>query len=494
MNLNNRPNMKINNSLILCLLLQVAYIPDAYTQSKNLKAGTITIRGTVRDYPADSICIELHDYYINHNRAGIKQYTKKLDGPDFSVSLETPGHPFYIIFTTFNRGKQYDYFANYGEPGDDISMVCSKGFHFSGKGAAKYNCRYEAAQLKYKRSLGGMDTSVRLTLPERERIVRRKADSVLTGRLAILERYKPLLTSESYDLLKTDFNYEVLHRDAKNLGDYVYMPGIGADDRLSSFNLFRERYPEQATEVEATTPAKLYSEHYMEFAFWRMINQLRFKDGDHISRNKYTMKDVLSYLDRHFEGLLKEKLMTNSFLWLVRLETTYPYFEPAIANTHEPFFKQALKEKFESAATGVPAFPFQLTDDKGKTVRMVDFKGKVVLIDFWFNGCVGCIALNVETAELMDRLKQDTRFQMVTVSIDPAEKWRSGLSSGRYTHPGAVNLFTMGLGVNHPMIRHYAIDSYPRLILVDKDGKVASVNVPHTTEAIDQLVTTALKK
>ena len=68
-----------------------------------------------------------------------------------------------------------------------------------------------------------------------------------------------------------------------------------------------------------------------------------------------------------------------------------------------------------------PAADFALPDLTGKTVRLSDFKGQVVLVDFWATWCIPCIEELPDLKALYDKHK-DRGFTIVGISIDDMGK------------------------------------------------------------------------
>lgn len=107
-------------------------------------------------------------------------------------------------------------------------------------------------------------------------------------------------------------------------------------------------------------------------------------------------------------------------------------------------------------------------------------KGKVVILDFWFTGCGGCAYLNKQMTPVYEYYKNNPEIVFVTIAIDKdMEMWKKiGLGSGLYTHEGSVNLYTNGLGREHPIIDYYGITGFPTMIIIDKEGRVITRNPP----------------
>src|SRR3989337_2651577 len=81
----------------------------------------------------------------------------------------------------------------------------------------------------------------------------------------------------------------------------------------------------------------------------------------------------------------------------------------------------------ETAAAGnaqeslKPAPAFELPDINGKKVSLTDFKGKVVLINFWATWCGPCKAEMPSLNSLYSTFKNEG-FVVLAVSIDTSEK------------------------------------------------------------------------
>ncbi|WP_394678731.1 TlpA family protein disulfide reductase [uncultured Sphingobacterium sp.] len=135
-------------------------------------------------------------------------------------------------------------------------------------------------------------------------------------------------------------------------------------------------------------------------------------------------------------------------------------------------YKNVIKlyeETEKKFAEGKSFYDFALPDSTGRIFALSDFKGKVIVFDFWFNGCGGCKTM-VPALEEVEQKLVGSNVQFISIGIDNRDYWMKGI--GKYSSQNSLQLYTNGEADKHPMIKYLNIHSYPRLIVVDKAGKI----------------------
>jgi peroxiredoxin len=122
----------------------------------------------------------------------------------------------------------------------------------------------------------------------------------------------------------------------------------------------------------------------------------------------------------------------------------------------------------ELAKVGDPAPDFTLPNLAGNSVRLADYRGKVVLLNFWATWCPPCIWEMPSMESLYQSLKS-REFEILAVSIDSRgeDVVRSFVADYRLTFP-------ILLDPDSAVFKRYGITGVPETIIIGRDGNVAS--------------------
>ena len=113
---------------------------------------------------------------------------------------------------------------------------------------------------------------------------------------------------------------------------------------------------------------------------------------------------------------------------------------------------------------------FSLKDANGQTVHLSDYKGKVVLLDFWATWCGPC---KVEIPWFMEFESQfkDQGFAVLGVSMDE-DGWAA---IKPYMRDRKMN-YRVLLGNDQVSTSYGGLDALPTTLLIDRQGDIASVH------------------
>ncbi len=114
---------------------------------------------------------------------------------------------------------------------------------------------------------------------------------------------------------------------------------------------------------------------------------------------------------------------------------------------------------------------FALKDATGATVKLSDYKGKVVLLNFWATWCGPC---KIEIPWFMDFQKtyKDRDFAVLGVSMDE-DGWDSVKP---YVEEHKMN-YRVLLGNDQVSQLFGGIDSLPTTLVIDREGRIASMHM-----------------
>jgi peroxiredoxin len=114
---------------------------------------------------------------------------------------------------------------------------------------------------------------------------------------------------------------------------------------------------------------------------------------------------------------------------------------------------------------------FELKDANGHTVRLSDYRGKVVLLDFWATWCGPC-KIEIPWFQEFERENKDKGFAVLGVAMDE-EGWAVVKPFAHYMN---IN-YRLMIGDDSIAERFGGVDALPTTFLIDREGKIAAVHV-----------------
>jgi thiol-disulfide isomerase/thioredoxin len=127
--------------------------------------------------------------------------------------------------------------------------------------------------------------------------------------------------------------------------------------------------------------------------------------------------------------------------------------------------------------TRKPAPDWQLSDVNGNPLKLSDFKGKVVVLDFWATWCPPCRA-EIPGLVALQKKYADQGLSVIGVSLDEQG-------------PAVVKPFMQRFAINYPVVMgnekiladYGGISAIPTTFVIDREGNVVAAHQGYTDQA-----------
>jgi len=148
---------------------------------------------------------------------------------------------------------------------------------------------------------------------------------------------------------------------------------------------------------------------------------------------------------------------------------------PAAAPTSDQPLASATSERSALLAVGTPAPDFTAQTPEGKPIKLSDFKGKIVILDFWATWCGPCKV----SMPGLQKIYDDVRDQGVVVlslnvwdAKDPFDAWIAENSGKTYSFTFAFD--PAGRDKSNIAASKFNVSGIPTMYIIGRDGKVAA--------------------
>ena len=130
-------------------------------------------------------------------------------------------------------------------------------------------------------------------------------------------------------------------------------------------------------------------------------------------------------------------------------------------------------DRYAGCAIGAVAPEITGRDTLGNPIKLSDFRGKYVLLDFWASWCPPCRRENPNVVKAFNEYK-DKNFTIVGISLDKDKsKWMKAIADDNlaWTHLSDLKYWDSEI----PAL--YGVRGIPANVLLDPDGVIVAKNI-----------------
>jgi thiol-disulfide isomerase/thioredoxin len=225
------------------------------------------------------------------------------------------------------------------------------------------------------------------------------------------------------------------------------------------YDVLDEQYSPRIKKLMDEFSKDFLNSDYLVFdAYWMMLYSL-------------TTRKEEQTIPIRIDEWIKSKVIFNN-LKKANERTVIEGFKPQIDEIKTAEYQDLLVAAYQfylAFNSGDEAINFTAHDREGNAVNLVDYKGKVIYLEFWATWCMPCIEQFAPLDALQEEFKDNEDIVILAVSIDKnIEAWEKHLDKRQ---PKTAQVL-----VNSKELDDYSVSFIPRTIIIDKEFKVVDMH------------------
>ncbi|SDF03828.1 Peroxiredoxin [Mucilaginibacter pineti] len=279
--------------------------------------------------------------------------------------------------------------------------------------------------------------------------------------------------SNVYDLIAKNGDDIEFTTDNNDAAHAYTIKGSDESGKIQEFNKLSNVYASKNIKLGEQYQAKLQAEHkQVDSPLLKVLLPIYQKNIEDLS------DATLKFVNDNKHSLAGFYAATS--LDPIKYEPQLITYSDAIKGTFDdnPGIQQFIKqmEKVKVVAIGHKAPDFTVAGIDGKPIKLSDYKGKYVMLDFWASWCAPCRQENPNV------VKQYAKFNskglnILGISLDKEKKdWQKAINDDKLTwqHGSDLN------GFEGATERLYHIEAIPSNFIIDPQGNIAAKNITGT--------------
>ena len=439
------------------------FIATCVLAANSYAGGIVKLHGRISHPIADTISVVYSESWVGYEPVTV---STKVSG-DGTFSFSFPVKYDYSIIS-IRHGEQGTEIAPM--PGDDLDMTLDAAnfdstLHYSGKGAEVAN--FMAAHMIARSFTSTFSSRIQGACAydadsfsvRSHTSLQKETDCLNNNGAALPDAFKKMwLANFQYGVDEGTLNYPVFHEiqkqksysiskfDVADFAPVLAVPAAFNDAMLNSSNYrnYISKYYQDILDAKDRQKG-LVLLHNDSLAYALSVANMPPRSAE-----AYEASTIYNHVK--YEGYAMLNEMMAAFT------KRHPNSEYLNLLTK----KMAVKKK---TAAGSKAMDFAINTIDGKSIKLSDLKGKVVVLDFWATWCGPCMAELAASKKIEEKYKgKDVVFLYVSIDADDAS-WKKTLDKlqleGIHMRDGVG-------GWNGPVAKTYGLQSVPTYYIIDK--------------------------